>query len=86
MSTRIEMEKVDYSGHADILKELYSGGRQVIEAKWDDFLNIPVNEGYQANTGRVMDFSKAKTQDICGNNIAVAIVKEDGVNQPTDLK
>ena len=45
MSTRIEMEKVDYSSHADILKELYSGGRQIMEAKWDDFLKIPVNEG-----------------------------------------
>ena len=83
MSTRIEMEKVDYSSHADILKELYSGGRQIIEAKWDDFLKIPLNDGYQTNTTRVMDFSKA--QDICGNNITVTIV-EDGIHQPTDIK
>ena len=86
MSTRIEMEKVDYSSHADILKELYSGGRQVMEAKWDDFLKIPVSEGYQANTTRVMDFSRAQTQDICGNNITVTIVKEDGIDEPTNLK
>ena len=39
MTTRIDMKKVDYSDHADILKELYSGGRQVTEANWDDFLN-----------------------------------------------
>ena len=83
MSTRIEMEKVDYSSHADILKELYSGGRQIMEAKWDDFLKIPVSEGYQANTTRVMDFSKA--YDICWNNITVTIV-EDGIHEPTDLK
>ena len=86
MSTRIEMEKVDYSSHADILKELYSGGRQIMEAKWDDFLKIPVNEGYEANTSRVMDFNKATTQDICGNNITVTIVEEDGIDEPTNLK
>ena len=86
MSTRIEMEKVDYSSHADILKELYSGGRQVMEARWDDFLKIPVSEGYQANTTRVMDFSRAQTHDICGNTITVTIVEEDGVDEPTNLK
>ena len=83
MTTRIDMEKVDYSDHADILKELYSGGRQVMEAKWDDFLKIPLTKGYEANTNREIDFNAMK--DICGNDITVTVV-ENGIQQSSDNK
>ena len=83
MTTRIDMEKVDYSSNTDILKELYSGERQIVEAKWDDFLKIPVNDGYQANKTREVDFNQMK--DICGNDITVAVV-ENGIQQPSDNK
>ena len=83
MTTRIDMEKVDYSDHADILKELYSGGRQVMEAKWDDFLKIPLSKGYEANKNRDIDFNQMK--DICGNDITVTIVDND-IQQPRDIK
>jgi hypothetical protein len=83
MTTRIDMEKVDYSSNTDILKELYSGERQIVEAKWDDFLKIPVNDGYQANKTREVDFNQMK--DICGNDITVTVV-ENGIQQPSDNK
>ena len=65
------------------MKELYSGGRQVMEAKWDDFLKIPLRKGYEANTNREIDFNHMK--DICGNDITVTIV-ENGIQQPSDNK
>ncbi len=71
MTTRIDTEKVDYSDHADILKELYSDGRQVMEAKWDDFLKIPLTKGYEANTNPEIDFNQMK--DIFGNDITMTI-------------
>ena len=83
MATRIDMEKIDYSDHADILKELYSGGRQVTEANWGDFLKIPLTKGYEANKNREIDFNQMK--DICGNDITVTIVDNNG-NKPTDNK
>jgi hypothetical protein len=83
MTTRIDMEKVDYSSNTDILKELYSGDRQIVEAKWDDFLQIPVNDGYQANKTREVDFNQMK--DICGNDITVTVV-ENGIQQSSDNK
>jgi hypothetical protein len=83
MTTRIDMKKVDYSTNTDILKELYSGERQIVEAKWDDFLQIPVNDGYQANKTREVDFNQMK--DICGNDITVTVV-ENGIQQPNDNK
>jgi hypothetical protein len=83
MNSRIDMEKVDYSDHADILKELYSGGRQLIEAKWEDFLQIPLTKGYEANIGREVDFNDLK--DLSGNSITVTIV-EDGVPQSSNIQ
>ena len=83
MNTRIDMEKVDYSEHADILKELYSGGRKLIEAKWEDFLQIPLTPGYAANTKREVDFSDLK--DLSGNSITVTNqIVEDDVNEPSN--
>ena len=65
MNTNIEMDKVDYSQNSDILKELYGGGRQIIEAKWEDFFNIPVNEGYKIHPDRKF----ISTSEISGNVI-----------------
>jgi len=77
MNSRIDMEKVDYSQGADILKELYDGKRQVAESKWEDFFNIPLTEGYANNKEREFDFNSLLNKDLSNNNITITIKEID---------
>ena len=79
MNSRIDTDKIDYSEGADILKELYNGKRQCIECKWEDFFDIPVNEGYKKRQNRdgenvnMCDEKPVfiKTKDMSNNSIPV---------------
>ena len=77
MNSRIDMETIDYSQEADILKELYDGKRQVTECKWEDFFNIPLTEGYANNKGREFDFNSLLNKDLSNNNITITIKEID---------
>lgn len=60
MTTNINLEKLIPSFGSEILDALYSEST-IVEASFDDFLNLPVKEGYEPNKDSKIEL--AQTED-----------------------
>jgi hypothetical protein len=77
-NTRIDLDRVDYSQGRDLLSEFLSGDRQCIPASWNEFFDIPLTQGYEANKNREFDF--AKLRDMSNNDIQVTVTPAANVD------